>query len=302
MITPSYLKEGDTVGVVAPARKIRETEIGDFLRVLENWGLKWRFGNNLFGEHFIFSGSDEDRASDLQAMIDDEQIRAVFCARGGYGSIRTLQHVDFSNFEKNPKWLIGYSDITVFHSYINKFTGVESMHGMMPFNNFGNDRNEESLDSLKDALFGNKLNYEIKAHPFNIEGSAEGELVGGNLSILNSLNGTVLFPDIKNKILFIEEVDEYLYNIDRMMMNLSLSGVFNRARALVVGSFTGIKDNEEPFGKNEYEIIHEITDHYNIPVCFNVPSGHGYTNKTLIFGRKLQLRVGEDHSSLIFQP
>ncbi len=301
MITPAYLKKGDTVGIVAPARKIQKNEIENFLNVLDSWGLKWKFGEHLFGEHFIFSGTDEERANDMQKMIDDKNIRAIFCARGGYGSVRTLQHLDFSGFEKDPKWLIGYSDITVFHSYVNKFTGVETLHGMMPFC-FRDKTDEESIKSLKIALFGEELIYQISPHELNIEGEVEGELVGGNLSLLNSLNGTVLFPNLKNKILFIEEVDEYLYNIDRMIMNLSLSGAFNRIKALVAGSFTGTKDNDDPFGKTEYEIIHEISDHYNIPVCFNVPSGHDFRNKTLIFGRKMYLRVEESHSSLIFNP
>lgn len=300
-MTPPYLKAGDTVGIVAPARKIDQSEIENFLKLLKEWGLKWRLGKNLLGKHFIFSGTDEERAADMQAMIGNEEIRAIFCARGGYGSVRTLQHVDFSSFERDPKWLIGYSDITVFHSYINKFTGVESLHGLMPFS-LRKNADKESVRSLRSALFGENINYHLPPHELNIEGEAEGVLIGGNLSILNSLNGTILFPDLKNKILFIEEVDEYLYNIDRMMMNLSLSGVLNRIKALLVGNFTGIKDNEDPFGKNEYEIIHEISDHYNIPVCFNMPSGHDYRNKTLIFGRKLQLKVEENHSSLIFQP
>jgi muramoyltetrapeptide carboxypeptidase len=301
MIRPAYLKKGDTVGIVAPARKINSSEIDNFQNVLKDWGLNLKFGKHLFGEHYIFSGSDEERASDIQEMIEDKEVRAIFCARGGYGSVRTLQHTDFSSFEKDPKWLIGYSDITVFHSYINKFTGVESLHAPMPFS-FRNTIDETGAESLKKALFGENLSYELPAHELNIEGEAEGELIGGNLSILNSLNGTVLFPDLKNKILFIEEVDEYLYNIDRMMMNLSLSGALNRIRALIVGNFTNIKDNEDPFGKNEFEIINEISDHYNIPVCFNMASGHDSVNKTLIFGRKIQLRVEEDHSSLIFNP
>ncbi|MBE0654695.1 MAG: LD-carboxypeptidase [Bacteroidales bacterium] len=301
MITPPYLEKGDTVGIIAPARKITKAEIEGFLQILRLWDLKWKTGEHLFGEHFVFSGSDEERASDLQAMIDDKDVKAIFCARGGYGSVRTLQQADFSSFEKNPKWLVGFSDITVLHSYINKFTGVETIHGMMPFH-FKPDSDAESIESLRKALFGDPLSYEFPSHELNIEGSVEGELVGGNLSLLCSLNGTILFPDLKNKILFIEEVDEYLYNIDRMMMNLSLGGAFNRARALVVGSFTGIKDNDEPFGRNEYEIISEISDHYNIPVCFNFPAGHGFRNNALIFGRKMQLRVEENKTSLKFYP
>lgn len=300
MIRPSYLKSGDTVGIVAPARSIDKESIENFTRQLQKWGLKWKFSKNLFGQNNRFSGNDEERAEDLQTMLNDPEIRAIFAARGGYGSIRTLQNVDFSNFEKDPKWLIGYSDITVLHSYINKFTGTESIHGAMPVN-FKEIPDDESIESLRKALFGEVLNYEFESHDLNIEGEVEGEIVGGNLSLICSLNGTVLFPDMRNKVLFIEDVDEYLYNVDRMMMNLSLSGVFNKIKALVVGDIN-IKSEEDdtPFGKNAYEIINEIVDQYNIPLCFNFPAGHIFKNKTLIFGRKIQLRVGEDKSSLVF--
>lgn len=302
MITPPYLKSGDIVGIFAPARSIDQNSIDNFTNQLRKWGLRWKFGENLLGQYNRFSGSDEERSDDLQTMINDPEIRAIFAARGGYGSIRTLQNVDFSNFEKDPKWLIGYSDITVLHSYINKFTGTESLHGPMPLN-FGESTDKESVESLRKALFGEALSYNFGGHELNIEGEAEGEIVGGNLALISSLNGTVLFPDLRNKVLFIEDVDEYLYNIDRMMMNFSLSGVFNRIKALVVGDI-GIKEEEDdiPFGKTAYEIIHEITDQYNIPVCFNFPAGHIFKNMTLIFGRKIQLRVGENKSSLVFNP
>ncbi|MCK4921480.1 MAG: LD-carboxypeptidase [Bacteroidales bacterium] len=300
MITPPYLKSGDTVGIVAPSRSIDNVSIEKFTYQLGEWGLNWKFGDNLFGQYNRFSGKDEERGDDLQNMINDPEIRAIFAARGGYGSIRTLQNADFSNFEKDPKWLIGYSDITVLHSYINKFTGTESIHGPMPLN-FRETPDKESVESLRKALFGESLGYKFEGHELNIEGEADGEIVGGNLALISSLNGTVLFPDLRNKILFIEDVDEYLYNIDRMMMNLSLSGVFNRIKALVVGDI-GIKKEEDdiPFGKTAQEIIHEITDQYNIPVCFNFPAGHVFKNKTLIFGRKIQLRVEENKSSLVF--
>jgi len=300
MIKPPYLNAGDCVGIIAPARSVDRQAIDNFTFHLEKWGLHWKLGEHLFGQYNRFSGTDEERGEDLQKMIDDKEIKAIFAARGGYGTVRTLQHVDFSGFENDPKWMIGYSDITVLHSYINKFIGVESIHGPMPLN-FLQKPDTESLENLRKALFGETLSYTFPAHELNIDGETEGELVGGNLTLITSLNGTVLFPDLKNKILFIEDVDEYLYNIDRMMMNLSLSGVFNRIKALVVGDISVKKEEDDiPFGKNAYEIIHEIADQYNIPVCFNFPAGHIFNNQTLIFGRKIQLRVGENESSLVF--
>lgn len=302
MITPPYLKAGDCVGIVAPARSVDRKNVDKFTKVLEGWGLKVVHGKNLFGHYNRYSGYDEERGQDLQNMIDDQSVRAVFAARGGYGSVRTLQNVDFSGFEKDPKWMIGFSDITVLHSYINKFIGVESIHGPMSVS-LNYDNTDESFESLRKALFGEPLSYNYPAHELNIDGEAEGEIVGGNLALICSLNGTVLFPDLKNKILFIEDVDEYLYNIDRMLMNLSLSGVFNRIKALVIGNFSVKKEeNDIPFGKTAYEIIFEMADQYNIPVSFNFPAGHISDNMTLIFGRKVYLRVEEGKSSLVFNP
>ena len=304
MRTPPYLKKGDTVGIIAPARSIDRKVIENFTLLLEEWGLNWVFGKHLFGQYLRFSGTDEERASDLNDMIYNPEIRAIFCARGGYGSIRTLQstNVDFSGLEKDPKWLVGYSDISVFHSYINKFAGMESIHGLMPLN-FKDSPDPGNIESLRMALFGEQLKYNFPYDELNIEGEVEGEIVGGNLAVICSLNGTVLFPDLKNKILFLEDVDEYLYNIDRMMMNLSLSGVFNRVKALVVGNISvHAEEDDIPFGKSAYEIINEIADQYDIPVCFNFPAGHFSENRTLIFGRKITLRIREDGSSLVFNP
>ena len=182
MRTPPYLKTGDTVGIVAPARSIERIAVERFTLVLEKWGLNWKFGKHLFGQSDRFSGTDEERGEDLQEMINDPKIRAIFAARGGYGSVRTLQNVDFSRFEEDPKWLIGYSDITVLHSYINKFTGVESIHGMMPLN-FKNTPDTENIESLRKALFGENLSYTFDCHELNIDGEAKGELVGGNLAL-----------------------------------------------------------------------------------------------------------------------
>ncbi len=301
MITPPYLKPGDTIGIIAPARKISKGEISGFLELLDSWGLKCKFGKNLFGEKDQYSGSDEERAADFQDMINDTGIRAIFPARGGYGSLRTLKHIDFSNFEKDPKWITGFSDITVFHSYVSKFLNCESIHCLMPMNyKKGNRELENSAESLRKALFGEVLEYQLPSLPGNREGEVEAELTGGNLSVLYSLNGTAFFPDMNGKILFIEDIDEYLYHIDRMMLNLFHNGSLNNIKALVVGGFTDIKDNPIPFGKNYNEIISEILEKFKIPLAFNIPSGHQNDNRALIFGRQMQLTIRKDKTSIVF--
>ena len=302
MITPRYLSKGDTVGIVAPARKIRKEEISEFLKLLDSWGLRYYFGKNTFGDENQYSGSDEERASDFQDMLDDPKIRAVISARGGYGSLRTLRLLDFSKFEKDPKWIVGFSDITIFHSFINKYLNTESIHSLMPYNyNPEVKETVDSADTLKKALFGEKLDYTLTGSIFNKYGFAESELTGGNLSVLYSLSGTGFFPDVRGKIMFIEDVDEYLYHIDRMMLNLLMSGSLNKIKGLVVGAFTDIRDNQVPFGKNYEEIIADVIKKLSFPVAFSFPAGHQSENKTLIFGRKMQLRVEKDACSIVFE-
>ncbi len=299
MITPPRLQSGDLIGIIAPARKITSQEIAFFIKQMEEWGLRCKTGKHLFGEFHQFSGTDEERASDLQEMIADPEVKAIIFARGGYGSFRTLQISDFSPLERRPKWIAGFSDITVFHAYVNKFLGIETIHSMMPLN-FKEESDQESLESLRKALFGETLSYRFEGHPLNIPGKCEAELIGGNLSVICSLNGTVVFPELRGKVLFIEDVDEYLYHIDRMVMNLSMSGSFNRARAVVVGAFTGMRDNEIPYGKSSEEIIAETVTKYNIPLCFNFPAGHQLINRAMIFGRKVILDIREDTAELQF--
>jgi muramoyltetrapeptide carboxypeptidase len=301
MITPRYLIPGDTVGIIAPARKVNPGDIGSFVKLLESWGLSCKMGRHLFEEENQYSGSDEIRAEDITGMINDPEVRAIFAARGGYGSLRALRKVDFGNFEKDPKWFAGFSDITVIHSYINKYLNTESLHCMMPFSFVpGSAESEGSAESIRKALFGEKLNYTFPGSHANRPGSVKAELTGGNLSVLYSLNGTGFFPDMKTKILFIEDVDEYLYHIDRMLVNFFLSGVLRDIRGLIIGGFTGLKDNEVKFGKDYDEIITEITGRYDYPVAFSFPAGHQVENKTLILGREIQLRVNESESILEF--
>ncbi len=301
MITPPYLLPGDTVGIIAPARKIDRSEISDFLALLESWGLSYAFGKNLFGDCNQYSGSDSERAADLRDMLADPKIKAIFAARGGYGSLRTLRLTDFSGFEKRPKWIAGFSDITAFHVYVNHYLNTESLHSLMPFNyRKGEPGAEEGAESLRKALFGEKLEYRFSSHPLNRMGAAGAEMTGGNLSILYSMNGTCFFPDLRGKILFIEDIDEYLYHIDRMMQNLLISGALNNLKGLVIGEFSDLKDNTVPFGRSYEEIISEAVKKFRFPVTFSCPSGHIKRNLTLIFGRQMQLSAEANRSTVSF--
>ena len=263
------------------------------IKILQQWGYEVVEGKHLLGDLNQFSGSDQERASDFQAMLDDPSIKAIFCARGGYGSVRIIDMLDFSCFRKNPKWIIGYSDITVFHSHISRHFGIQTLHGAMPIN-FPSDMGmNPGLQSLKEILEGGLPYYQCTAHPFNRSGKAKGMLCGGNLSLLYSLSGTASDIDTAGKILFIEDLDEYLYHIDRMMMNLKRSGKLEGLAGLVVGAMNDMNDNEIPYGKTAYEIIADAVAVYNFPVIFNFKSGHISENLGLIIGGHVEMEVGE---------
>lgn len=299
-ITPPLLKEGDRVGIVAPARKVSEREIEPAVKLLQSWGLVVEFGKHLFGDYNQFSGTDQERASDFQLMLDNPDIKAIFCARGGYGSIRLLNHINLRAVQLNPKWIVGYSDITVFHGVLNTWYFVESIHGTMPLNFPPDGTDNLSTTSLLRVLFGESPTYVAPAHPYNRFGKAEGLLTGGNLSILYSLSGTDGDIAPEGKILFIEDLDEYLYHVDRMMMNLKHSGKLSNIAGLVVGGMTEMRDNTIPFGKNACQIIREAVEEYDYPVCFGFPAGHQEPNLALIMGRKLFLNVDKKASSMSF--
>lgn len=290
LIQPLYLKKGDKIGIVACARKISREEIQPAVDILKSWGLEVVLGNNLFNADNQFSGTDNERAEDLQQMLDDSTIKAIISARGGYGTIRIIDLLDFSKFKQNPKWIIGYSDITVLHSHIHNL-GFETIHATMPINFMVN---KEATESLRKALFGEKIEYNFESHPLNRNGKAEGQLIGGNLSLLYALSGSISDIDTKGKILFIEDLDEYLYHIDRMMINLKRSGKLKNLAGLIVGGMTDIKDNTVPFGKTAEEIILDAVKEYDYPVCFNFPAGHIDKNMALIFGKQLIFAVKEN--------
>lgn len=288
-IAPPYLKKGDKIGVLACARKISFDEIQPAITIFNGWGLEVVLSKNLFNADNQFSGTDDERAEDLQTMLDDASIKAVISARGGYGTIRIVDKIDFTQFKKHPKWLVGYSDITVLHSHINNFR-IETLHATMPINF---TKNKDATETLYKALFGEQLNYEAEVHPLNRKGNAEAELIGGNLSLLYALTGSVSEIDTKGKILFIEDLDEYLYHVDRMMMNLKRAGKLDHLAGLIVGGMCDMKDNTIPFGKTAEEIISDAVKEYSYPICFNFPAGHIDKNFALYFGRKVKLNVGD---------
>lgn len=291
MKVPASLKQGDKIGIMAPARKISIKELETAIKIIKSRGFEVELGNSIDSTEFQFAGDDELRAADLQQMLDNPQIKAIFFARGGYGSVRIIDRVDFSSFVKNPKWLVGYSDMTVFHCHSNKNYDIETLHASMPIN-FA-DNSQESLDSLFRILSGLNYNITVTNHNLNKKGKAKGELIGGNLSVIYSLLGSKSFPYFKNKILFLEDLDEYLYHIDRMMMALKRAGVFDNLAGLLVGGMTKMNDNEIPFGKNAEEIIRDLVDEYDFPVAFGLPVGHMDDNRALVMGREYKLEVGD---------
>ena len=298
MITPPYLQKGDTVAIVATARKHLNDDLKLAKEFLENWGLKTVVGSSIGLDKNQLAGTDEQRAADFQSQLDNPNIKAIWCVRGGYGTVRMLDLLDFSKFKQNPKWIIGFSDVTVLHSHLNTM-GFQSIHGMMPVSI--PRATPEAKESLRKALFGESLSYTIPFDKMNKLGTAKGQLVGGNLSILYSLFGSESAIDCTDKILFLEDLDEYLYHIDRMMMNLKRNGCLESLKGIVIGSMTKMNDNDIPWGKNALEIIQDITKEYKIPVIYNFPAGHIADNRALIFGSQVSLEVSVQGSKLIFE-
>lgn len=296
MYQPTALEKGDKIGIISPAGKIEPEKVGIAVDMLERLGLKVVLGKHVFDEYHQFAGRDLNRLKDFQQMLDDPDIKAILCARGGYGSVRILEHVDFDLFLRKPKWIIGYSDITVFHSYLNNILEVESLHSVMPIN-FTDDHTGKSVETLFGAMMGRFVDYKIQAHELNRLGIAEGELIGGNLSILYSLRGTNMDFETHGKVLFIEDVGEELYHLDRMMYNLRMGGKLSELQALVLGGFSGMKEGDPKFGKAAYEIINEAVESYTYPVVYNFPAGHINDNWTLPLGRYVKISVDEKEVS-----
>ena len=278
------------ISLIAPARKVTEDEMSFAIDYIKNRGFELVYDKRLFDSYHQFAGNDDARASLIQEYIDSDDIDAIFCVRGGYGTVRIIDRLNFDKFIKKPKWIIGYSDITVLHAKLQSL-GCESIHATMPIN--FTDNTQAALDSVFNFLKGEKISYEIDSTPINTYGTAEAELVGGNISVLYSLLGSDIFPDTDGKILFLEDLDEYLYHIDRMMTALVRAGKLDNIKGLIVGGLTKMHDNNIPFGMTAEEIILEKVRDKNIPVCFNFPAGHIDDNRALILGRKAKLSVGE---------
>jgi len=288
-IAPPFLEPGQRVAIVAPARKISTTEIEFARQTLQAWGLEVVLGESIDAAHHQFAGDDALRRRDLQCQLDDPSIRAILCARGGYGTARLLDELDFAQFVKNPKWVAGFSDITVLHSHLLRL-GYQSIHSVMPVL-FGQEDGAAALASLRAALFGEPLACQAPAHPLNRPGTATGELVGGNLSLLQTITGTASQASFAGRILFLEDLDEYLYHIDRMLLHLHRSGQLAGLAGLAVGHFSQMRDNAVPFGQTAYELIDHYAQRYNFPVGYNFPIGHEPTNEAVVVGRPATLAV-----------
>ncbi|WP_394332546.1 S66 peptidase family protein [Flavobacterium swingsii] len=297
MITPPYLKKGDTIAIVATARKNIDDNLKFAKDLLTSWGLNVKVGSTIGLDLNQLAGTDEQRAKDFQEQMDNENIKAIWCVRGGYGTVRMIDLLDFTKFKENPKWIIGFSDVTVLHNHLNTM-GFKSIHGIMPVSS---KATEEAKESLRKSLFGEKLGYEIEHDYMNKLGNASGELVGGNLSILYSLMGSKSAINCDDKILFMEDLDEYLYHIDRMMMNLQRNGCLESIKGIIVGSMTKMKDNDIPWGKNALQIIEDVTKKYNIPIIYNFPAGHIQDNRALIMGNKVTIDVNGECSKVYFE-
>jgi len=298
-IIPPYLEKGDTIGIVAPAGFMPIEKTQTCIETLDSWGFNVRLGETTHSNsQNYFSGTDEERLSDLQQMLDDRNVKAILCARGGYGVSRIIDRIDFKKFRKHPKWIIGFSDITVLHSHIFSNYKIASLHAPMAAAFNDGEFNNPYVLSLKDAIEGKPAHYECAAHGFNKNGEAKGQLVGGNLSLLAHLIGTDSDIKTKNKILFLEDVGEYLYNVDRLLLQLKRSGKFDKLAGLIIGRFTDNKDTERPFGKSVYDIIYEQLNDFDFPICYGFPVSHEKENYALKIGGKYKLTVNNEVSVL----
>lgn len=284
MITPSSLSSGSKIALVAPARKVAEDDIAFAVEYIRQRGFVPIYDERLFLSHNQFAGNDEQRASVLQHYLDADDIDAIMCVRGGYGTVRIIDRLDFDKFLQKPKWIVGYSDVTVLHAKMQSI-GIESLHATMPIN--FQDNSKQALDTLFDALCGKEIKYDLPQPSLDILSKMQGEVVGGNISVLYSLLGSDIFPDVEGKVLFLEDLDEYLYHIDRMMMAFLRAGIFDKIGGLIIGGLTKMHDNAIPFGMTAEEIISEKIKDKNIPTVFNFPAGHINDNRAIILGRRV---------------
>jgi len=301
LIQPELLKSGDTISILAPSGVLNnfDKKIEKAINIFKSWGLNVVLGNHIYDKNGHFAGTDKNREKDFQKALDNKNIKAIWCARGGYGAVRIIDKLNFDNYLKNPKWIIGFSDITVIHNKLN-FLNSESIHAMMitGFEDIG--QNNDSLSKLKNVLFGDSLSYSIASNKNNKAGKSEGIIVGGNLTLIQSTIGSKTELKMKDKILFIEEIGEYAYHIDRMLYSLKRAGYFENCKGLIVGQISDVKKNTTDFGRSINELILDVLDEYNFPILFDFPAGHEKTNFPIILGRKVILEVSKSDSKVIF--
>ncbi|TAE71660.1 MAG: LD-carboxypeptidase [Bacteroidetes bacterium] len=295
MIFPDFLQKKDAIVIVAPANAVCSEEINPAIEIFKSWGLEVILSKNLFNIHHTFAGTDEERLEDLQNAIDDQKIKAIVCARGGYGTARIIDKLDFSQFIKNPKWLVGFSDITILHTHLHQLS-IASIHGSMPL--LFPKQTKAAIQSLKNTLFGHHVQIKTIPHLLNQKGKAKGVLIGGNLSLLVSSLGTKSEINTENKILFLEDVNEYVYHLDRMIVQLYRANKLKNLAGLVIGQFSEVKDNLKGFGASVEQTIIEWTKFYQYPIAFNFPIGHEEHNISVICGKEMNLIVGENESIL----
>lgn len=304
---PNFLKSNDTVAIVAPSGRIFPNEIEEGVQMLKSWNLNPQIHPNLFEFYdlgYFYAGTTEQRLEAFQQALDDEKVKAIWCARGGYGAVHLLDKLDWSRFKQNPKWIIGYSDITAFHNHLNNWD-IATLHAITT-KKLNTTYTSETFDSLRTALLGENLVYEIPSHNFNKIGTSKGKLIGGNLSIIYSLLGSNSAIKGENAILFIEDWNENWYHVDRMMTNLDRNGILAQIKGLIIGSFTKMDVQEEnenfdhPYDPMTYKVIQNIVGKYEIPVCYQFPAGHIGDNRALIMGEIVTLSVNEKNVTLEF--
>jgi muramoyltetrapeptide carboxypeptidase len=302
-MSPEYLQEGDSIAIVAPAGILKNKQdlIRQAKQLAESWGLKVMIGEYVFKDGNHFAGTDAQRAEDFQKALDNPNIKAIWSARGGYGSVRILDRLDFTTFKKHPKWIIGYSDVTAFHNHMHSL-GFETIHAMMGTSMmFDPQETQQSKETLRKALFGELLSYELNPSKYNVVGKATGELVGGNLTILVTMLGSESQLDTDGKILFIEEIGEYKYHIDRMLQSLKRAGYFNNLKGLIVGDMTNIKKNSTVWGTSIEQLILDAVAEYDFPILFGFPAGHEPDNRALIMGKTVEISTTKTSSKVTFK-
>ncbi len=303
LIQPPYLKTGDTVAIVAPSGvlKNRTKEVQQAKELLKNWGLHVVIGKHVFSQDNHFAGTDDERCEDFQKALDDPKISAIWCARGGYGTVRVLDKLNYTKFKGNPKWLIGYSDITALHNQIHNL-GFESIHALM-CTSLQDDLStiEETISTFKDAIFGKALSYTLEGSQYNKSGTVSAPIVGGNLTILHTMLGSKTSIDTSGKILFIEEIGEYKYHVDRMLQSLKRAGYFENCKGLIVGDMSKMRKNTTLWGTSIEQLILDALSDYDFPIAFNMHAGHEKDNRALILGRTVDFTVNNEQSSIIFK-